>query len=138
MKTKIILVSHGELSRGMAHSARMIAGDQFQLQYYGLQPGEHPSQIFKKIKKEVEAEPTCNFIIAVDVFGGSVCNAGMELSVFTNVRLIAGMNLPLVIELLISADHLTDEGIVDIIKNAQNGIKVLTLDKKVLEEKDFF
>lgn len=37
--TKLILISHGKLSEGMAYSAQMIAGENENLSYYGLMPG---------------------------------------------------------------------------------------------------
>jgi mannose/fructose-specific phosphotransferase system component IIA len=36
---KMILISHGKLSEGMAYSAQMIAGQNPDLSYYGLMPG---------------------------------------------------------------------------------------------------
>ena len=41
MEKKIILVSHGKLSKGMAHSVQMISGENEALSYYGMMPGEH-------------------------------------------------------------------------------------------------
>ena len=37
---KVILISHGKLSEGMAYSAQMVAGEKNNLSYYGLMPGE--------------------------------------------------------------------------------------------------
>lgn len=141
MKTRIILISHGDLAKGMAHSAQMIAGANSDLLYYGLQPGEHPSQITNKIKSQIVANAEYQFIIVVDIFGGSVCNQGMELLEFENVRLLSGMNLSLIIELLISADMISDEDLKEKVSNAQRGIKMLS--KTILAEqseieKEFF
>jgi mannose/fructose-specific phosphotransferase system component IIA len=141
VKTRIILISHGDLAKGMAHSAQMIAGATPDLFYYGLQPGEHPSQITKKIKNEIVTNPEYRFIIIVDIFGGSVCNQGMELLEFENVRLLSGMNLSLVIELLVSADMISDEDLKEKVSNAQRGIKMFS--KSILAEqseieKEFF
>lgn len=138
MKTKILLVSHGDLAKGMAHSAQMIAGVQQNLFFYGMQPGEHPSQIFEKIRKEIQEDTACRYIILVDVFGGSVCNHAMELLNCKNVHLISGMNLSLVVELMVMADFLEDEELKDKIETAKQGIKVVSLDAKVLDDKEFF
>lgn len=139
--TKIVLISHGDLSKGMAHSAQMIAGENSNLSYYGLYPGHHPSEIVDKIKEEAKNNKEDKYIVIADVFGGSVSNTAMELLELENVKVLSGMNLSLVIEILLSDIDLSDEELEQKISNAKDGIRLFSNNLIVnqgSEEKDFF
>ncbi|OOM82261.1 PTS system mannose-specific EIIAB component [Clostridium puniceum] len=138
--TKIILISHGELSEAMAKSAQMITGERSNLFYYGLYPGQHPSEIINNIKNEAKNNEGNDFIVIADIFGGSVCNAAMELVEFSNIKLISGMNLSLVIEVLLEMDT-SDEELNEKINNAKDGIKLFSNTeniKQIQDKNDFF
>jgi mannose/fructose-specific phosphotransferase system component IIA len=131
---KIFLVSHNHLAQGMKDSAEMIAGKQENLKAYGLMPGGHPSQIRKAIADQISSED--DVLILGDIAGGSVCNEMLELTLQENVTLVAGMSLPLVLEMILLAP--TDsETMETIIVNGQSGMKRLVLNP-TSEEVDFF
>lgn len=133
--TKIILISHGGLSKAMAKSAQMITGERDNLFYYGLYPGEHPSEMINKIKNEVKNNREDNFIIIADICGGSVCNAAMELIELKNVKLLSGMNLALVIDVILGKD--TSDGELNRkINNAKEGIKLFSNAENMKYTKD--
>lgn len=138
---KVILISHGKLSEGMLSSVRMITGIDSNVKYYGLYPGNHPNEIIKEIEEEVENNQQNTYIIAADIFGGSVCNAAMELVRFKNVKLISGMNLSLVIELVLSGDDVSDEELNEKINNAKDGMKLFSNSSESItsnNDNDFF
>lgn len=123
--TKIILISHGDLSKAMAKSAQMITGERTNLFYYGLYPGEHPSEMINRIKNQVKNNREDNFIIIADICGGSVCNAAIELIELKNVKLLSGMNLALVIDVILETET-SDEELNEKINNAKDGIKLFS------------
>lgn len=138
--TKIILISHGDLAKGMAQSAQMITGKKTNLSYYGLYPGEHPSEMINIIKNEALSSQENNYIVVADILGCSVFNAAMELINLENVKVISGMNLSLIIHLLLSSE-ISDEKLNEKINNAQNGIKLFSstiVIKQNYEENEFF
>lgn len=138
--TKIILISHGDLAKGMAQSAQMITGKKTNLSYYGLYPGEHPSKMINIIKNEVISSQENNYIVVADILGCSVCNAAMELLNLENVKVISGMNLSLIIHLLLSSE-ISDEKLNEKINNAQEGIRLFSntiVIKQNDEENEFF
>ncbi|NOW05183.1 hypothetical protein [Clostridium beijerinckii] len=138
--TKIILISHGDLAKGMAQSAQMITGKKTNLSYYGLYPGEHPSEMINTIKNEAISSQENNYIVVADILGCSVCNAAMELINLENVKVISGMNLSLIINLLLSSE-ISDEILNEKITNAQNGIKLFSsiiVIKQNDDENEFF
>jgi fructoselysine and glucoselysine-specific PTS system IIA component len=137
---KIILISHGDLSKGMARSAQMIAGENANLSYYGLYPGQHPSEIIMMIKNEAINYKENDFIVIADILGGSVCNAAMELLELKNVKLLSGMNLSLVIEVLLEPS-ISDKKLNETISNAKEGIKLFSSPENIKsneEENEFF
>lgn len=111
MGKKIILVSHGKLSSGMMHSIRMIVGERKDLSCYGMMPGEHYQPITDQIEQEVVSHPDTQYIVIADLLGGSVCNGIMTLLHHPNLKLVAGMNMGLVINLLLEPEAMTDDRI---------------------------
>ena len=121
-KKKVILISHGQLSAGMADSVKMIIGKADNLSYYGLQPGGIPETIASLIETEVDAETETQFIILADLFGGSVSNAVSRLSMRENVVLVNGMNMILVISILLHNGILLQDELNALIEEAKCGI----------------
>ncbi len=109
MEKRMILVSHGKLSEGMMHSVQMIVGERKDLSCYGMMPGEHYQPIVDAVEMELISNPEIQYIVVADLLGGSVCNGMMTLIGHPNMKLIAGMNMGLVINLLLEPEALTDE-----------------------------
>lgn len=141
MGVRVILISHGELSKGMANSAQMIMGQKPNLSYYGVYPDQHPCNIIKEIKDEILKNKNEQFIIIADIFGGSAWNAAIELIELQNVKLLCGMNLPLIIGIVLHGEAMSDDELQEEIINGQNGIKLFSkklLKKQAKDEDDFF
>lgn len=128
MKKKVILISHGNLSKGMMMSVQMIMGKNEELSSYGMMPGEHYSGIVRAIEKEVKANPETQYILIADLFGGSVCNGCTSLIVLPNVKLISGMNMGLVLEVVLAEAPVSDEVIAQKIENCKTGINNISQD----------
>lgn len=111
MNKKIILVSHGKLSEGMLHSVQMIVGKRDDICCYGMMPGEHYNPMVDHIEKEAVEHPGTQYIVIADLLGGSVCNGMMTLVHHPNLKLLAGMNMGLVINLLLEPEAVSDEQI---------------------------
>ena len=64
------------------------------------------------------------WIVLTDIYGGSVNNAFMNRLSDPSIRLIAGMSLPLVLEILVGLDSLDDEGLRALVRRiGVDGIK---------------
>lgn len=139
MDKKIILVSHGKLSAGMLHSVQMIVGEREDLCCYGMMPGEHYQPIVDTIEETLKANPDTQYMVIADLLGGSVCNGMMTLIHHPNMKLIAGMNMGLVINLLLEPEAMTDGQIESKIQEAKDIITLVkpeSLDVK--GDDDFF
>lgn len=122
MNKKIILASHGKLSAGMIHSIQMIVGKREDLSCYGMMPGEHYQPIADQIEQEIISRPDVQYIVITDLLGGSVCNGIMTLRHYSNLKLVAGMNMGLVINLLLEPAAMTDEQIDEKIREAKESV----------------
>lgn len=138
MNKKIILVSHGKLSEGMFHSMQMIVGENEDLSYMSMMPGEHYQPMVDKVEAELKTHPDTQYLVVADLLGGSVCNGMTTLTGYPNMKLIAGMNMGLVIGLLLTPGSLTDEEIDAKINEAKAMNHRVVLAKAETTDEDFF
>lgn len=136
---KIILASHGGLAEGALDSARMIMGNSAEVSTYSLQPGGSATDFAQQLAVQLAAEPNNEFIIAADLYGASVCSGLYPLTAYPNVRLFAGFNLCLLLELLSDCDTpMDDEDARILVERARSGIRLVEFKQKtVVAEEDF-
>ena len=137
-KKKMILVSHGKLAEGMLHSVQMIVGENSDLSAMGMLPGEHYQPMVDTIEQELINHPDTQYLVVADLLGGSVCNGMTMLTGYPNMKLVAGMNMGLVIALLLSPGALSDEAIDDAIAQAVSMNHRVVLEMKTGDKEDFF
>lgn len=133
---KILLASHGDFSKGLLNSAKMIVGDLADnIDTYSLYPGDNAVDFAEKLKKLIDQNKNIEYIILSDLYGASICNAMLGLTIFQNVRLFSGMNLNMLLELLTNLENsLTEENIQTLINESRNGIKHVLLHKSEKDE----
>ena len=135
-RRQVILASHGEFSKGLRDSLKMILGEIAEnVRAYSLYPGEIASDFREELEKEINDNKDTEFVILTDVFGGSVCNALMSLTIYENVKLFAGMNFNMAAEVLTQSTPLTEKAAEEILDTAKEGVVHVVLKKE--EEEDF-
>lgn len=138
MDKKIILVSHGKLSAGMLHSVQMIVGENADLSCMGMLPGEHYQPMVDAVEQQLKEHPDTQYIVVADLLGGSVCNGMTTLTGYPNMKLVAGMNMGLVIGLLLTPGALSDEEIDARIMEAKDMSHRVVLEAAGEDGDDFF
>lgn len=137
MENRIILVSHGDLSRGMKNSVDMIIGDTKNCVYFGLEPGQSNIELANKVENYILSNGDNIYVIVADLLGGSVSNAVSRLGDLSNVYLVNGMNSGLVISLLLEGNVLNEKRIKEIIDESKNNICLQKLsDNDVMDESE--
>ncbi|MFJ1628013.1 PTS sugar transporter subunit IIA [Marinilactibacillus psychrotolerans] len=139
MRRKIILASHGNFATGILSSLELICGkndnivtiDAYMTADYNLND---------EISKRMNENKGNELIVVTDIFGGSVNNEFLNYIHTENFYLIAGMNLPLVIELATQLEH--TDSITALIKQAlENSIMTIQFCNETIqnetEEEDF-
>lgn len=100
----IVLVSHGELGDALIRAAEMIAGPAEWVFSVPLLPGESPESFGDKLAvalREIEGQET---LVLIDLFGGTPYNVAARQVLKENVECVTGVNLPMLLELLMSRD----------------------------------
>lgn len=130
----IILASHGSLAEGMADSVSMLYGKPECFHSVCLR-AEDIAEVFGE-RIESLLDSNLDNIIITDILGGTPFNQGMLLSEkYTNVRVVAGMNLGMILELLMQREVLNFSECVDHIVNVgKDSVIAPSLD--TLEEDD--
>lgn len=97
----ILLATHGNFAMGIKQSISMILGEQPNLEAVVLKPEEGPEDIRRKMENAIQTfdEPD-NVLILVDLWGGTPFNQAYNMISGKEDRwaLVAGMNLPMLIE----------------------------------------
>lgn len=120
---KIIIASHGDYSKGVVSSLNVIFGNSlpYEVETFSLYTGEDVNDLLNDLTNSISTEETT--IILTDLYGGSVDNSLISLIGHKNVRIISGINMALVLEMmtLTETDHL-DNDINRIIESARKGL----------------
>ena len=137
MERKIILASHGHFASGILDSLELIFGTNhsiFALDCYSTETFD----LAKTVKQLMAKYQGQELIIITDLFGGSVNNEFLQYIQQPNIYLIAGLNLPLLIELATKIE--TADSIATLIHQALNDSKAMIqfcnerIEKKIEEE----
>ena len=124
---KIILASHGGLSKGMKDSVSMIVGDLAKdIETYSLFPGQNPEDYYQEVLKQAK-ESDEQILILCDIKGGSVHTALSKLAVLDNVMVFSGMNMGLVLDAVMKGlnGKLELAEANDLIEAAKDGMTVM-------------
>lgn len=117
MEKRVVLVSHNRLAEGMAGTVKMIFGAD--VEAHCLTPDGSVVELGQAVRDGVLAHPGEQTVVVADILGGSVCNQCLQdLYGMDNVKIVAGMSLPLVIGLLSVDGALTDADIEQAIADA--------------------
>lgn len=134
----IVLVSHGDFSKGILQSAFMVFGHQENVSAIVLEPDEGPEDIKKKMEEAIASfDQQEEVLFLVDLWGGTPFNQATNIIKGKEDRwaIVSGLNLPMLIETL--ALRLTENSAQKIAKQvisiAKDGVKGFpeTLEQKV-------
>lgn len=133
---KIIIASHGNLSKGMKSSLQMILGPMADpIVTYSLYPGGQADDFADRLSTEIDESPLDEYVIFTDIYGASVCTSMCPLARHPNVVLFAGMNLNLIIELMVSYPNpLGGPAIQSLLTLAREGLRQVTPPTGQVEE----
>ena len=107
----IQIISHGELSQGIVHSLQMIIGETQQIAFDTLAENEEIDSFRQKILDQSrKLDRGHGVLVFVDMFGATPYNCAYYNSKFFSAihyQIIAGFNLPLVIEAIMQREQLS-------------------------------
>ena len=134
----IILASHGEFANGILQSGSMIFGEQQNVAAVTLMPSEGPDDVRAKMEAAIATFEN-EVLFLVDLWGGTPFNQANNLLEAHKDKwaIVAGMNLPMVIEAYASrfSMNTAHEIAAHIIATAKDGVKVKPEELEPAEEK---
>jgi len=125
----VIIGTHGMFSEEILKSAEMIFGTQENVGTVTFKPGEGVDNLVEKYNKLInELDCTDGVLFMVDLFGGSPFNAASIIAMkHDNIEIVAGVNLPMILETLGSRDFSSLSELLAIAENSgKEAIRVLT------------
>lgn len=132
----IILASHGSLAEGMVDSVSMLYGKPECFHSVCLRAEDVAEAFGESIESLLDLN--VGNIILTDILGGTPFNQGMLLSEkYSNVRVVAGMNLGMILELLMQREVLSLSDCVDHIVNVgKDSVLAPSLDESKEDDMD--
>lgn len=120
MKKKLLIATHSVFADGIKNAMELVTGEQNSVSTLCAYTNDM-TEVETPIKEIIDA--LCDdeeLIVTTDIFGGSVNNEFMKYLSKSNIHLIAGVNLPLLFELIM---NLESENTVQMIENAIQNAK---------------
>jgi len=124
----VLIITHGDFGKGLLSGAEVIIGKQKNVHPVGLNLGDNIEVVKKEVEKIIKEklQEDKEIIIVVDLFGGSPFNIALSMMKEYDVKVITGINMPMLIELLTSINvYDTTELLENISKIGKDGIKVI-------------
>jgi len=96
-----VIASHGGLADALIKSAGMLVGEAEQVAAAGILPGEAPQEFEERLRAAIKRVDAGDGVIALaDLYGGTPNNILYRLAhEETNIRVITGANLPMLLYL---------------------------------------
>lgn len=120
MNRKIILASHGKFASGIYSSLQLICGSNNQISILDCYLTEE-FDLSSAVKKMMDANVDNEIVVITDLFGGSVNNEFLRYIQQPDYYLVAGMNLPFLIEFV--TQYFTTESVPELINRTLHSSK---------------
>lgn len=96
----LVLVTHGRLAEEFAAALEHVVGPQTQVATVSIGPDDDMEQRRNDVLTKIaEVDSGAGVIILTDMFGGTPSNLSISFLDNTNVEVVAGVNLPMLIKL---------------------------------------
>lgn len=103
-KIRVVLVSHGEQSKGMLNSVQMLLGPQENIAAYSIYPEQPKDDLVAQLRTEVEKYGAENIIFMTELKNGTPFNSVVELTRDHDVYHITGTNLAMLMTVIMERD----------------------------------
>jgi mannose/fructose/sorbose-specific phosphotransferase system IIA component len=130
----IVVCTHSALADGFKQAIEMLMGPQENFAAIGLYEREDIMDLSRKIIELSKSMPTHHSVIFTDLFGASPTNAAALALVDVDAAVIAGVNLPMLAEILTLRNQDPDfENLLnEIVAKGRDNIRIIT--KKMITE----
>lgn len=113
----VVLVGHGPLASGLAGAVDMICGPQERVEVVQLRPEDDTERVSERLEKALQKMGVGvddEAVIFVDLFGAAPANAAASLMRHrSKLEIVAGMNLPMLVETLMGREGVSARELAD-------------------------
>lgn len=132
---KILIATHGHFADGINDSLTVLLGERNEITTVSAYVDE--TDVTKKYEEFFSSiDPEDEAIVFTDLYGGSVNQQLFNFSNQHNAVQITGFNLPILLEVILSADKITKEKARDLIESCKQELKLV--EPELEREEDFF
>jgi mannose/fructose/sorbose-specific phosphotransferase system IIA component len=122
----LILATHFHLSSSLIQAAEMIAGPQEKVKTIAFMPDDGLESLKQNMEQAIK-DLSGDLLVLTDLPGGSPCNAAMFLSRKYPLRILTGVNLPMLLEILMLRHHVSADELVQFsLSSGKDSIKEVT------------
>ena len=135
---KIFISSHGRLASGMKSSVEILMGPNPRITVFDAYITQE--SVNEKLDEFYETVGEDDKVLLLsDLYGGSVNQVMYTYLEKPNTRLVAGVNLALVLELAVKED-ISDEELEQLVEQSRTMLRIVELEKntEIKEDEDFF
>jgi len=127
----VVIVTHGKLAREFRAALEHVVGPQGQLEAISIGPDDDLDQRRRDMLKAVaRVDSGSGVVVLTDMFGGTPSNLAISAMDRSNVEVIAGVNLPMLVKL---ASVRGECGLEEAIAQAQDaGRKYISVASQIL------
>ena len=95
----LVVAAHGRLAQELVATAEQIMGSLTDVATVSIEPGASPESIRGQMRAAVkELDHGDGVLVLADLFGGTPCKESLLLCQRSNVEVLAGVNLPMLMK----------------------------------------
>ena len=135
---KLFISSHGHFASGIKSSVEILMGPNARITVFDAyidqdSVQEHLDAFYESVEEDDQV------LLLSDLYGGSVNQVMYTYLEKPNTRLVAGVNLALVLELAVK-EEISDEELEQLVEQSRTMLRIVELDKSETkqEDEDFF
>ena len=123
----ILIATHYTLAKALVETSEMLVGKHDFIDYACLMPGCAPEDFREEVSTKIDALNAKGYdeiILMVDMFGGTPCNQSAMLLRDKKIRIVSGVNLPLLYQtiLQIEDEAPAEELVANLVEDAKETI----------------
>lgn len=126
----IIIGAHGSLAQAFLDTIRMIAGEEQAslIHAIGMREDMDPEAFIREAQQLIERDRDGEYLLVADMYGASPCNALLMAFQNCRYRLVSGLNLVMILEVLFQfGDMSLEEAVEHMVETGKGGIQNVIL-----------
>lgn len=135
----IIVMSHGNLAKGLEDALTMIAGEKKEVEFITFNQTDTVEQFDFKVKEVYESIPKNNEVLILgDLYGGTPTNVATRyfLNDPNRVKVVTGINFPFLLAAVLMTNNNLEEVLDGIIYESKQELKKIEKNSLEINEDD--